>query len=516
MEEMKNENEEKKESKSKSVNEKKCKSGKKVLKATAVTFVAVALVGGGVFIGSKLPKREVTNNSSEQNSKIETTNEQKNELVTDAYNKSKKIDDGNNLINYKFRIPNINIDSDYVSELNKEINEKLISEAKKIIESNEEFSALLEIDYEYYKNNDILSVVIYATHEGEIKNYYVYNINTQTGAKVTNEEIIKIKGFDKTTFENKLSNALGIDFENRNGEFESWLPAQGSSTEESKKFYEAQYKLTTNLNNCKLENQQIYLGENNKLYVVGKSYNLAGGEYSNRVINLEEIKKIENNTNNNSSISESNTQSIGNVNTQNENSNYTVGINEIKKCLKDKQWLKNNVMMKKSCFNTDITGEQELTFMKIKSEENTPMVAVEATSEKDISREFFLVSYNNGVVLAKSITGFALHISHSNVEIDPNNQIADNTYFHMGAVKNTYINLKNASINYLDSIGYYFDVDENGNEKRSNFTKKYGEETDDTNITEEEYNKINSKYQNFKFYEISTKLTDSNIDEYIK
>ena len=202
---------------------------------------------------------------------------------------------------------------------------------------------------------------------------------------------------------------------------------------------------------------------------------------------------------------------------ENNNSSYNTAISEIKKCLKDKEWLKNNVMMKKNCFGNNIEGDQVLTFMKIKSDAgNAPMVAVEATSETDISREVFLVSYNDGKVTAKSITGFANHISHGNVVIDPNNQMADNTYFHMGYVMDTYIDLKNANIEFLDTIAYYFDFDENEKEKRSNFTKRYGKDEKDTDITEEEYNTIHSIYEDYKFYEITTELTDNNIDKYIK
>lgn len=202
---------------------------------------------------------------------------------------------------------------------------------------------------------------------------------------------------------------------------------------------------------------------------------------------------------------------------KNNKSSYSTGISEIKKCLKDKEWLKNNVMMKKDCFGNDIEGSQVLTFMKIKTTDgNVPMVVVEATSEIDISREVFLVSYNDGKVTSKSITGFANHIGHGNVLVDPNNQMADNTYFHMGYVMDTYIDLKNANIEFLDTISYYFDFDENEKEKRSNFTKSYGKAEKDTDITEEEYNKIHSIYEDYKFYEITTELTDNNIDQYIK
>ena len=517
---------------------KKKKGGKRVLKATAITLTAVALVGVGVYIGTNvLPKEFITNKEKSASTNVSSNNAQEIKLITDAFNNSKIYNDGNNKIEYKFRIPKINIDSSYVSEINKELNDKLTSSAKKIMESTE-YGALLEADYEYYENNDILSVIAWGKYEGGVSNYYVYNINKKNGLKITSEEILKTKNMDKVTFENKLSNSLGIEFKNSFGEYFNWIQSQSGSAEDTKNFYEKQYNLTIYSNNCKLENQKIYLGDNGKIFVVGKIYNLAGGEYSYHIIDLENIKLIEKNTQNSSNVtnstnnininnSESTTNNVNNSNSSKTNLNNTenvltnssesLEISELKKCLKDKEWLKNNVFMKKNCFGNNIEGNQTLTFMKLKAVDNKkPMVAVKTTSEKDLSSEVFLVSYSEGKVTAKSITGFALHIGHSDVQIDPNNQMADHTYFHMGVVKDTYINLKNSNTEFLDSIGYYFELDENGLEKKSDFIKHYGEENNNTNITEEEYNNIKSKYNNYKFYDIATELTDSNIDKYLK
>ena len=548
MEELKKENEKQNNAQNEVQKEEKSETKKKKkgkhtgVKVTACALTAVALVGAGVYVGTNMiPKDFVTNKENNTSVKV-SNNVQEVKLVTDAFNNSKIYNEGINRIEYSFRIPKINIDSSYVSDINKELNDKLISSAKKIIESNEP-GALLEVDYKYYENGDILSVVVWEKYEGGVSNYYVYNINKKTGQKVTSEELLKTKNLDKVLFENKLSNALGIEFKNSFGEYYNWIQTQSGSAEDTKNFYNKQYNLTIYSDNCKLENQKIYLGDNGKIFVVGKIYNLAGGEYSYHIIDLENIKLEEKNkqqsintntesTQNTNSINSNTTSTNNNItnsNTINTSSNSSnenvissndpssVAINEIKKCLKDKEWLKNNVYMKKSCFDTNIEGEQTLSFMKVKSaDSNVPMVAIKATSEKDLSREVFLVSYKDGNVSAKSITGFALHIGHSNVLIDPNNQMADYTYFHMGMVKDSYVNIKNSNIEFLDSVGYYFELDENGTEKKSNFTKHYGEEKNETSITEAEYNNLKSKYNSYKFYDITTELTDSNIDKYLK
>ena len=60
-------------------------------------------------------------------------------------------------------------------------------------------------------------------------------------------------------------------------------------------------------------------------------------------------------------------------------------VTAIKNALKDKKWLKENAMMKESCFvDTPIKHEQTLTFMVLKNKNgNNPMIAVKASSEED-------------------------------------------------------------------------------------------------------------------------------------
>ena len=43
----------------------------------------------------------------------------------------------------------------------------------------------------------------------------------------------------------------------------------------------------------------------------------------------------------------------------------------------------------------------------------------------------------------------------------------------------------------------------------------YFKDTENTEISESEYNQINSKYDGYKFYPVDTELTDENVDKYI-
>ncbi len=139
------------------------------------------------------------------------------ELVTDAFTYTKTIKDVYDIL-FSYKIPKININSDDVNEINKEINDKIISQAKKSITGIEKYNGsrgLYKINYLYYINNDILSVVIELDFDADIVDYYTYNINTTTGAKVTNEEILKIKKLTDTQFSEKLSSAAKIKFINK-------------------------------------------------------------------------------------------------------------------------------------------------------------------------------------------------------------------------------------------------------------------------------------------------------------
>lgn len=195
-------------------------------------------------------------------------------------------------------------------------------------------------------------------------------------------------------------------------------------------------------------------------------------------------------------------------------------VTAIKNALKDKKWLKENAMMKESCFvDTPIKHEQTLTFMVLKNKNgNNPMIAVKASSEEDLSAEVFVVWYENGKVLSNSIRGTAFHINHGDIEIDPNNLIAKDSYIHMGYFGDEYYDIskgKSVSLNY---IGY--EVTSGGDESEDEVSNYYiAKGNTDTGAkvgTKSEYDKINSKYSSYKFSSIDTQLNNTNIDKYIK
>lgn len=211
------------------------------------------------------------------------------ELVTDAFTYTKTIKDVYDIL-FSYKIPKININSDDVNEINKEINDKIISQAKKSITGIEKYNGsrgLYKINYLYYINNDILSVVIELDFDADIVDYYTYNINTTTGAKVTNEEILKIKKLTDTQFSEKLSSAAKIKFINKYGSKDTY---KESELKEQESFYVTQYNQTISGSNCKIDNNKIYLSDNQNLNVVTKIYSLAGADAYEHILNLDDEK----------------------------------------------------------------------------------------------------------------------------------------------------------------------------------------------------------------------------------
>lgn len=224
--------------------------------------------------------------------KEENVQNVKQDLVTDAFTYTKTIKDIHDEV-FSYKIPKININSDDVNEINKEINDKIISQAKKCVsflEKNESVG-LYKVNYLYYINNDILSIVINSNHDNSIVAYYVYNIDIKSGKRVKNEELIKMNNMTKEQFTNKLQSATGNKFIEKYGEINDYLKTQ--NFEGSKEMYQSQYNNTISTSNCNADNQMIFLDANGKINVVAKIYSLAGADAYYHIVNLNDIKNIQ-------------------------------------------------------------------------------------------------------------------------------------------------------------------------------------------------------------------------------
>ena len=190
-------------------------------------------------------------------------------------------------------------------------------------------------------------------------------------------------------------------------------------------------------------------------------------------------------------------------------------VEAIKKALKDESWRKENVMMKVTCFgDTSSKNSQKLSFMRVVGADYEPLIIVEAYSEDDLSSQAFMVYYKNGKVVSIPLTGDPIHIYHGSVGVDPNKAKMNIGYMHMGYEYNIMYDIKSGMKEFVQGTGSYNTYE--NDEIIYEFYKYEGDIDNKNVISESEYNEMNNAYDNYYFYEISTELTNSNIDKYVK
>ena len=116
-------------------------------------------------------------------------------------------------------VPYININSEYANSINKEIKELYEREYADFAKTAERNLVWINIKYEYFYNDDILSVVIWKKkglmNAGVSNTFTTYNINLKTLNKATLEDCYKAAGYTskeqldlsiETTISNEIKN----------------------------------------------------------------------------------------------------------------------------------------------------------------------------------------------------------------------------------------------------------------------------------------------------------------------
>ena len=189
-------------------------------------------------------------------------------------------------------------------------------------------------------------------------------------------------------------------------------------------------------------------------------------------------------------------------------------VNAIKKCLKDENWIKENVSLK---FGNEYPNNQtqKYTFMIMKTKDNNPTVIVKAQTEGEIKdMQAFIVKYKNKKVTAEEVDAMYKLSSiddETDIIADPNNGLVNYYTDLENGCENMIYDINNETPKQMDIYGYYT----GGENEGTWFFKELFYRAVPT-ISEEEYNSIKAKYDKYKFYKITTELTSENIDEYIK
>ena len=244
----------------------------------------------------------------------------------------------------------------------------------------------------------------------------------------------------------------------------------------------------------------------------------------NKENEIAQSNQAENNSNGDINGTKTETQDTDNTVSKNETkqdkkSNETQqvnneAVNAIKKCLKDENWIKENVSLK---FGNEYPGNQtqKYTFMIMKTKDNNPTVIVKAQTEGEIKdMQAFIVKYKNKKVTAVEVDAMYKLASiddKTDIIADPNNGLVNYYSDLENGCENMIYDINNETPKQMDIYGYYT----GGENEGTWFFKEHFFRAVPT-ISEEEYNSIKAKYDKYKFYKITTELTSENIDEYIK
>lgn len=169
-----------------------------------------------------------------------------------------------------YRIPKINMESEDVRRINQELYDEiypLIQESiEKIDLTGEIMGVIMDIEYFWCVNGDILSLVEEVGpygHTGTSPHFLVYNISIQDMRELSNEEIYTEAGFTRDEFYKAAREALGSKFwegQGRNSELSPGL----------KDLYNSNLEKTISEEN--INASRIYLNDKGQLCLVGRKY----------------------------------------------------------------------------------------------------------------------------------------------------------------------------------------------------------------------------------------------------
>ncbi len=199
-----------------------------------VVILLIAVLGlGGFIVYDKTLKNSndsKDNSSSNLNQNISNSNLEKIDESKDiVYTKDQfEISNYSNDITLS-EIPQINLKSDMVEEINNEIlsvikenmNVETFAEKYKYEDPNNEninnYQTIYHVDYEYYVKDNILSLVVKYLQLAPVNleyQYMIYNIDIENNIRLLNSDLVKELGYTIPQTNNEIINQIGIFYEN--------------------------------------------------------------------------------------------------------------------------------------------------------------------------------------------------------------------------------------------------------------------------------------------------------------
>ena len=193
---------------------------------------------------------------------------------------------------------------------------------------------------------------------------------------------------------------------------------------------------------------------------------------------------------------------------------------EVRNALKDKEWLKKNVLVQaeENSMDGEEVVKQVVNFIVCKSNNNKPIIVIQVSAEDIRYSKIVIVTYSEseGKVIAKKINEG--HIYHAAYTVDANKCVVNSLYMHGGAEATVYHSIANGELKFIGEYGLNYDYDDNEGEIIKYFIRKTSMEEDPEYVSEEAYNKYKEslKESQYNFVDIGTELNDTNVDRYVK
>lgn len=187
---------------------------------------------------------------------------------------------------YEIHIPEIQLPGNYsaVNSINREIKEKYLADGEAWAADPVNANGVRDygsIQYEWYHNDDVLSLVVAASFcHYEYLEYQVYNVSTSTGQQLSNSELVSRAGWAESSYQSSVKEVLLSQYWDKVGPALVSLESSGNLTEERIEYYRNLYEETISF----VQEAIPFLGENGDLYIVGRfSVDAGGGSESCRI-----------------------------------------------------------------------------------------------------------------------------------------------------------------------------------------------------------------------------------------
>ncbi|MCD8087229.1 MAG: hypothetical protein LUE22_01390 [Oscillospiraceae bacterium] len=154
-------------------------------------------------------------------------------------------------------LPHITLDCQGAEDINAAIDEAFAAYAD---------DPMCIVYYQYFKNEQVLSILMVLDYQTDYKIYTPYNLDLSTGQEMTPEELMGL--FDITAEE-----LAALELELLGQEFEYQYGGLKSSDED---FYQQQYDRTVADENA--DTDRLWIGGDGQLYFVGRIYAMAGAD----------------------------------------------------------------------------------------------------------------------------------------------------------------------------------------------------------------------------------------------